>query len=339
VTVNILTWNRKADLERLLTRLSRESHPEGADAPFKTPMNDEGADTPFKTPMNDEGADATFKTPVNDDLEVIVVDNASTDCTSEMVEGKFPWVRLFRLGENSGVGSWNVGFENANGEYILVLDDDCFPEEGAIRKMVDKFRQEPDVGVIAFRILDLETGKYWNSLYTPATDREMDWFTFAGCAVGFRTSLIKHVRFPDVFLYEHELEPSIRILDMGYRIKLCPEIRAYHRLPEDRRQSWKGAYFGTRNDLLFAWRFFPSLISLRLTLGIILVHGCVALKHRRPVAYFRGVMDAIRCLRSTIKGRAVVGENALRAFSPFLDSKKVFSRIRKSARTGLMAGL
>jgi len=118
VTVNILTWNRKADLERLLVALMKQSYA---------------------------------------NLEIIVVDNASTDGTSEMVESKFPDVRLFRLSENNGVGSWNTGFENANGEYTLVLDDDCFPEEGAIRKMVDKFRQEPDIGLIAFRILDLET--------------------------------------------------------------------------------------------------------------------------------------------------------------------------------------
>ena len=296
VTVNILTWDRRDDLGRLLISLMGQSYP---------------------------------------DLEVIVVDNASTDGTAEMVRSKFPWVKLFGLEENRGVGSWNVGFENATGEYTLVLDDDCFPEADAIRKMVDKFQQEPDTGIIAFRVLDLETGKNWNSLYTPATDRELDWFTFAGCAAGFRTQIIKDVRFPDVFLYEHELEPSIRILDMGYKIKLCPEIRAHHRLPKSPRQSQRGAYFGTRNDLMFAWKCFPLLSSLRLTLGIIMVHGFVALKHRRLISYLSGVSDAIRGLKSAVKNRAVVGEDALRAFSPFLESKRVFSKIRKKARTGL----
>ncbi len=296
VTINILTWNRRDDLGRLLIRLMGQSYPH---------------------------------------LEVIVVDNASTDGTSEMVKSKFPWVKLFRLDENRGVGSWNVGFENAIGEYVLALDDDCFPEKDAIRKMVDKFQQEPDVGIIAFRILDLETKKSWNSLYTPATDRELDWFTFAGCAAGFRTHLIKDIRFPDVFLYEHELEPSIRILDLGYKIRLCPEIKAYHRLPKSRRQSRKGAYFGTRNDLLFAWKFFPFLTSLRLTLGIMLVHGAIALKHRRLISYLKGIIDAVRKMKSTIKNRTVVSKDAVRAFSPFLDSKKVFSKIRKKARIGL----
>lgn len=295
VTVNVLTWNRKADLERLLISLKHQSYR---------------------------------------NLEVIVVDNASTDGTSEMVKSKFPRVRLFKSSENRGIVNWNVGFENAAGEYVLALDDDCFPEEDAIERMVSKFLQEPDIGIIAFRILDVGTGKYWNSLYTPATDREMDWFTFAGCAAGFRADPIKEILFPDIFLYEHELEPSIRFIDRGYRIVLCPEIRAYHRLPKSHRQSWKGAYFGTRNDLLFAWKFFPSLISLRLSLGIVMVHGLVALKHRRLTAYSKGVFDAIRRLPCTVRSRTIVSEEAVRAFSPFLSSKKVFSRIRKNVRAG-----
>jgi len=293
VTVNILTWNRKADLRRLLTSLTKQSYP---------------------------------------NLEAIVVDNASTDGTARMVEDEFPWVKLFILSQNRGVGSWNAGFENATGEYTIVLDDDCFPAQDAIKKMADKFTQEPDLGVVAFRILDRKTSEPWNSVYTPATDSELDWFTFAGCAAGFRTHLIKEIRFPDVFLYEHELEPSIKILDMGYRITLCPDIKAYHKMPESQRQSQKGAYYGTRNDLLFAWRFFPPLTCLRLTMGIILVHGLVALKHRRLISYLKGIFDAIRCLPSAVRNRAAVGENAIRAFLPFLESKKVFGKVRKRAR-------
>jgi hypothetical protein len=66
-----------------------------------------------------------------------------------------------------------------------------------------------------------------------------------------------------------------------------------------------------------------------------MVHGFVALKHRRLISYLSGVFDAIRGLKSAVKNRAVVGEDALQAFSPFLESKRVFSKVRKKARTGL----
>lgn len=293
VTANILTWNRKDELEKLLKRLTEQSYQE---------------------------------------LEVIVVDNASSDGTSEMVKDKFPWVQLFTLDENRGVGSWNVGFEHATGEYTLVLDDDCFPEIDAIGKMVDKFIQEPDLGIVAFRILDRKTGNPWNSVYTPATDTELEWFTFAGCAAGFRTHLIKEILFPDVFLYEHELEPSIKVLDKGYRIKLCPEIIAYHKMPDSKRFGKRGAYFGTRNDILFVWKFFPVWACLRLTMGIALVHGLVALKHRRLPSYLRAIFSVIKHLPSTIRNRIHINETAIQTFSPFVESKKVFSKIRRKSR-------
>ena len=59
-------------------------------------------------------------------VDVIVVDNASTDGSSEMVRREFPQVRLIRREENCGVAGWNDGFEVATGDLVLVLDDDCY---------------------------------------------------------------------------------------------------------------------------------------------------------------------------------------------------------------------
>jgi hypothetical protein len=50
------------------------------------------------------------------------------------------------------------------------------------------------------------------------------------------------------------------------------------------------------------------------------------------MAYLKGIFDAVKDLRPTMKNRTAVGKDAVRAFSPFLDSKKVFSKIRRSAR-------
>ena len=76
-------------------------------------------------------------------IEVIVVDNASTDGTPEMVEQDFAEVRLIRMEENSGVAAYNVGFEEAEGEFIVILDDDSFPAEEAVARMVGKFQANP----------------------------------------------------------------------------------------------------------------------------------------------------------------------------------------------------
>ncbi len=48
-----------------------------------------------------------------------------------MLGEQYPSVRVVRLEENIGIAGWNKGFEIAKGEYILVLDDDSYPERSA----------------------------------------------------------------------------------------------------------------------------------------------------------------------------------------------------------------
>ena len=57
-------------------------------------------------------------------LEVIVVDNASTDGTADMVRAEFPGTKLIVNERNTGISGWNRAFEAGTGEWFLVLDDD-----------------------------------------------------------------------------------------------------------------------------------------------------------------------------------------------------------------------
>jgi GT2 family glycosyltransferase len=57
--------------------------------------------------------------------EVIVVDNGSTDGTPELIERKFPWVKLIRAGQNLGYGGGaNCGMGAAGGEAVVILNHD-----------------------------------------------------------------------------------------------------------------------------------------------------------------------------------------------------------------------
>lgn len=86
------------------------------------------------------------------DTSIIVVDNASTDGTREMVQNRFPNVRVLSLPKNVGVSGWDYGILNTESEYVLLLDDDCAPDPGAIELMLQRFRADPGLAVLAFNI-------------------------------------------------------------------------------------------------------------------------------------------------------------------------------------------
>ncbi len=131
-------------------------------------------------------------------LEIIVVDNASTDGTAEMVEEEFADVRLIKIGKNIGIAAYNVGFEQAKGKYIVAIDDDSFPARHAIRRMVQVFEKDERLGAVAFDVRnyyhydeiknELEDTDETEEVKAVASDYLM---SFNGAGVGIRKDLFK----------------------------------------------------------------------------------------------------------------------------------------------------
>jgi len=72
--------------------------------------------------------------------EVIVVDNASTDGSAEMVEEGFPSAKLIRNASNVGFGpANNIGLRKATGDFVLYLNSDAYAEPGAIAELASVF--------------------------------------------------------------------------------------------------------------------------------------------------------------------------------------------------------
>jgi GT2 family glycosyltransferase len=78
--------------------------------------------------------------------EVIVVEDASTDGTGEMVGQAFPQVRYYRLEPNRGpAAARNSGIREATGEIVAFTDDDCLVPPDFISQLADGYRRYPHV--------------------------------------------------------------------------------------------------------------------------------------------------------------------------------------------------
>lgn len=94
------------------------------------------------------------------DLEVIVVDNASSDSTPQLIEEKFHAVRLLKQEKNLGFGrANNIGLSLAlkeNADYAFLLNQDAFVQPETLRNLVEVAEENKEYGVISPVHLDSE---------------------------------------------------------------------------------------------------------------------------------------------------------------------------------------
>jgi GT2 family glycosyltransferase len=82
--------------------------------------------------------------------EIIVVDNASADCTIKILDRFKERIRIVACEENYGYAKGNnIGFQQAQGKYLLLLNPDTIVPAGALTKMVDYLEMHHDVMILA----------------------------------------------------------------------------------------------------------------------------------------------------------------------------------------------
>ncbi len=81
-------------------------------------------------------------------LEIIVVDDGSSDDTAEFVEQSFPDVRLFRKANGGAASARNLGMREARGDYIAFLDADDVWLPGKLALQIDYMRAHDDVRLL-----------------------------------------------------------------------------------------------------------------------------------------------------------------------------------------------
>jgi N-acetylglucosaminyl-diphospho-decaprenol L-rhamnosyltransferase len=88
-------------------------------------------------------------------VETIVVDNASSDGSPEMIAREFPEVTLIRNSENQGFAiASNQAASLARGKYLLFLNNDTVVPEGTLRKLFDFAEAHPKIGMFGPKLVD-----------------------------------------------------------------------------------------------------------------------------------------------------------------------------------------
>jgi glycosyltransferase involved in cell wall biosynthesis len=162
-----------------------------------------------------------------DRLEVIVVDNASSDGTAETVADAFPQVRVIRNAHNDGAPAWNHGFAVARGDYVLILDDDAYLRPGGLETAVRAARAHA-ADLVSFSVVSSSDEQHRLN-----DDWPTGLLSFWGCAALVGAPALRAVEGydPGIFIWANEVDLTMRLLDHGCRHLYLPEVEAVHMKP------------------------------------------------------------------------------------------------------------
>ena len=84
--------------------------------------------------------DSVIKT-TNSHFEIILIDNNSTDNSSNLCKDKFDEIRLFQSSKNLGMAARNIGLDNAKGKFIVFLDADTVVEPNWLSVLLSSYKK------------------------------------------------------------------------------------------------------------------------------------------------------------------------------------------------------
>ncbi len=209
-------------------------------------------------------------------MEVIVVDNGSSDGSVATVETRFPEVRLIRNATNRGfAGANNQGAAAARGEFVALLNNDTEVSDVWLEELV-RWMNDPSVAVVTSRVVtDGVPQQYYEmngtinylgyNVMRHFTDLSRIFFA-GGASLMYRRAQIGPP-FPDeYFLYHEDVYLSWRMRLQGFDVRMSQESSVQHRgsVTTRRQPGSVVTFYQERNRLLNALFFYNprSLVTL-----------------------------------------------------------------------------
>ncbi len=257
-------------------------------------------------------------------VEIILVDNASTDGSVEYTRRHFPEVKIVQNPENYMYARGNnEGIRVAQGEILCLINNDVEVDPGFLEPIVEAFQRDPQLAAAQPKILALDNREYFE--YAGAAggfldrygypflrgrlffttekdegqyDQPMHIFWASGAALFLRKSVLSQVGYldEDFTLHMEEIDLCWRIHLHGYHIKCIPDSRIWHK---------GGGTLSAESPRKLYWNYRNNIFLLFKNSGSV---NLVRLLSVRPV------LDALALLGEFIKGNPGGALSIIRAY-------------------------
>lgn len=190
-------------------------------------------------------------------VETLVVDNASTDGSSQMVQERFPWVQLTENQENVGFArANNQAILQSTGRYVLLLNPDTEVKPGAFETLIHFMEAHPEDGGAGARLLNPDhtlqascypaptlSREFWRMFHLDvlvpygvyrmddwdlSKQREVD--VIQGACLILRQEALNQVGLLDgeYFIYSEEVDLCHRLQKAGWKLHWVPQAQVVH---------------------------------------------------------------------------------------------------------------
>lgn len=208
--------------------------------------------------MTIDALNSLFESKVNFELEVIIIDNASSDNSVALIKKHYPHLTLIENKKNVGFGrANNQALDVMKGDYLLLLNTDAFVQADTLQKTVDYIESHPDCGLLGVRLLGSDgvlqpSCRYFPTQFNLFADRmglhrlfpsiqlvddpntdhsitqECDWVP--GCYYLLRKKTIDEVGLfdPLYFLYSEEVDHCFSIKKAGWQVVYFADTDVVH---------------------------------------------------------------------------------------------------------------
>ena len=199
--------------------------------------------------------DSIFSQSTKYQVEVIMVDNASTDGSLEWVAEHYPQVNVIRNKVNAGVARGNnQAIKAAQGRYVFLLNTDTVLKPGAIDSQIEFLDDHPEVGAVGGKLIFEDgsfqssydsfpniwmeflglthLGHFFNPRFPSNPDcddiKPVDWISSASLTI--RKNAVEQVGYIDenYFIYGDETDLQFRLHQAGWKIYFLPYVKTVH---------------------------------------------------------------------------------------------------------------
>lgn len=255
-------------------------------------------------------------------IEIIVIDNNSTDNSAIMIKQKYPGIKLIKMKRNYGFAkAVNIGINKSGGDYIFIANDDLVFEENSLKIMVNYLLKNKQTGLVGGKIYykykphNIASSGFYMNKWTGNIFRakqvdkikEPDWCQ--GCAILIPHAILKQVGLLDsqYVLSFDDYDLCLRIKKAGFKIMYLPTALFWHgeSLTVDKNKYHK--YFHWyKSKLRFIIKHLPFIQILSIILVqtlFIIPYRVLILRDGRFLPFVKGLWWNLKNLSQTLNER------------------------------------